>query len=234
MPIISYFAFLKQQEQGLSIRQSKSDSILLAYERFYSQQQPHLTEQGSFETLSNHQQRTNSVTFFCGADCDSPGVSVDSTMLTIEELRSYNKSCATCGVSWFDEHVSLDCSECGGYALERPCPQCDGQCHTVWRRDLDASHNTHKAKWEGVCLMRKDGQLQASRQNDNDVLVKALDKLATPLWGWESLVGSISGTMYIENHARKISAKQPFQPVCVSKIDSGMVDTEFVLTRNNC
>ena len=23
-----------------------------------------------------------------------------------------------CGVSWYDNHISLDCPECGGYALE--------------------------------------------------------------------------------------------------------------------
>ncbi|CAD6998435.1 unnamed protein product [Ceratitis capitata] len=42
--------------------------------------------------------------------------------LTIEELRQHMGSCFTCGVSWTDDHVSLDCSECGGYSLERPCP----------------------------------------------------------------------------------------------------------------
>lgn len=41
-----------------------------------------------------------------------------------------------CGVSWSEEHVSLDCSECGGYSLQRPCPLCDGRCHTAWKRDL--------------------------------------------------------------------------------------------------
>ncbi|XP_026473249.1 protein pinocchio-like isoform X2 [Ctenocephalides felis] len=58
-------------------------------------------------------------------------------ILTIEELRTQLVSCFTCGVSWADQQVSLDCSECGGYALERPCPLCDGKCGSQpWRRDF--------------------------------------------------------------------------------------------------
>lgn len=47
-----------------------------------------------------------------------------------------------CGVSWSEEHVSLDCSECGGYSLQRPCPLCDGRCHTAWKRDLTMVKNS--------------------------------------------------------------------------------------------
>lgn len=45
-------------------------------------------------------------------------------------------SCFTCGVTWTDDHVSLDCSECGGYSMERPCPLCEGSCGTIWKRDF--------------------------------------------------------------------------------------------------
>lgn len=62
-------------------------------------------------------------------------ISVDN-VLTIEELRQHMGSCFTCGVSWTDDHVSLDCSECGGYSVERPCPLCDGQCGVQWKRDF--------------------------------------------------------------------------------------------------
>lgn len=72
-------------------------------------------------------------------------------VLTIEDLRSQMGSCFTCGVSWTEEHVSLDCSECGGYSLERPCPLCDGKCGVVWKRDFTMSHAAGKAKWHGVC-----------------------------------------------------------------------------------
>lgn len=45
-------------------------------------------------------------------------------------------SCFSCGVTWTDDHVSLDCGECGGYSLERPCPLCDGKCGVQWKRDF--------------------------------------------------------------------------------------------------
>lgn len=62
-------------------------------------------------------------------------VSADN-VLTIEELRAHMGSCFTCGVSWTDDHVSLDCIECGGYSSQRPCPLCDGQCGQQWKRDF--------------------------------------------------------------------------------------------------
>lgn len=75
-------------------------------------------------------------------------------VLSIEELRLQLNSCFTCGVSWIEDHVSLDCSECGGYSLERPCPVCDGQCSSIWKRDLTMSHACGKARWEGQCKLR--------------------------------------------------------------------------------
>ena len=62
-------------------------------------------------------------------------ISMDN-VLSIEELRQQMGSCFTCGVSWTDDHVSLDCSECGGYSMERPCPLCDGKCGVQWKRDF--------------------------------------------------------------------------------------------------
>ncbi|KAH8297990.1 hypothetical protein KR018_003952 [Drosophila ironensis] len=78
-------------------------------------------------------------------------ISMDN-VLTIEELRQHMGSCFTCGVSWTDDHVSLDCSECGGYSLERPCPLCDGQCGVQWKRDFAMSHACSQARWVGVCI----------------------------------------------------------------------------------
>uniref|UniRef100_A0A0A9XD94 Chaperone protein DnaJ n=3 Tax=Lygus hesperus TaxID=30085 RepID=A0A0A9XD94_LYGHE len=72
-------------------------------------------------------------------------------VLSIEELRLQLNSCFTCGVSWTEDHVSLDCSECGGYSLERPCPTCEGHCSAVWKRDLTMSHACGKARWTGSC-----------------------------------------------------------------------------------
>lgn len=72
-------------------------------------------------------------------------------VLTIEDLRAQLGSCFTCGVMWVDQQVSLDCSECGGYSLERPCMLCDGQCGQLWKRDFTMSHACGKARWQGVC-----------------------------------------------------------------------------------
>ncbi|CAG2118785.1 unnamed protein product, partial [Medioppia subpectinata] len=59
-------------------------------------------------------------------------------MVTIEGLRTLYNSCFECGVSWHQNHVTLDCSECGGYAMSRPCPECDGKCDSQWQRNLTA------------------------------------------------------------------------------------------------
>ncbi|XP_015108524.1 protein pinocchio [Diachasma alloeum] len=92
------------------------------------------------------------------------------TILTIEELRAQLNSCFTCGVSWSEEHVSLDCSECGGYSLQRPCPLCDGRCHASWKRNLTMSHASGKARWIGECGLSCGPSLDES-------LVPALEKL---------------------------------------------------------
>ncbi|KAJ9595782.1 hypothetical protein L9F63_013026, partial [Diploptera punctata] len=79
-------------------------------------------------------------------------------VLSIEELRLQLNSCFTCGVSWHDDHISLDCEECGGYSLERPCPLCDGRCTSTWKRDLTMSHASGKARWEGECKLRRQAE----------------------------------------------------------------------------
>lgn len=74
---------------------------------------------------------------------------------TIEQIKDDYNSCFSCGVSWSDNHVSLDCKECGGYALTRPCLSCDGQCPSLWTRNLAASHDHRQAQWEGHCVLRR-------------------------------------------------------------------------------
>lgn len=73
-------------------------------------------------------------------------------VITIEELRAQLSSCFTCGVSWTADQISLDCSECGGYSLERPCMLCDGICGQAWKRDFTMSHACGKSRWQGVCM----------------------------------------------------------------------------------
>ena len=76
-------------------------------------------------------------------------------MVTLEALKSLYRSCFTCGVRWHEDHVTLDCPECGGYSMSRPCPHCDGKCGSQWKRDIRATHENHAAVWTGVC---KNGQ----------------------------------------------------------------------------
>lgn len=124
-----------------------------------------LSRHGSNISLSRHS--------LCGSVDDGLQGShpqYQDTILTIEELRAQLNSCFTCGVSWSEEHVSLDCSECGGYSLQRPCPLCDGRCHTVWKRDLTMSHASGKARWIGECGLSCGPSLEES-------LVPALEKL---------------------------------------------------------
>ncbi|XP_011063105.1 PREDICTED: uncharacterized protein LOC105151221 isoform X2 [Acromyrmex echinatior] len=124
-----------------------------------------LSRHGSNISLSRHS--------LCGSVDDGLQGShpqYQDTILTIEELRAQLNSCFTCGVSWSEEHVSLDCSECGGYSLQRPCPLCDGRCHTTWKRDLTMSHASGKARWIGECGLSCGPSLEES-------LVPALEKL---------------------------------------------------------
>ncbi|XP_072765696.1 protein pinocchio [Anoplolepis gracilipes] len=126
------------------------------------------------ESLSRH---GSNISLSCHSLCGSVDDGLQGshpqyqdTILTIEELRAQLNSCFTCGVSWSEEHVSLDCSECGGYSLQRPCPLCDGRCHTAWKRDLTMSHASGKARWIGECGLSCGPSLEES-------LVPALEKL---------------------------------------------------------
>lgn len=95
-------------------------------------------------------------------DITSWGYGHHDAVLTIEELRDQLNCCFTCGVSWAASHVSLDCSECGGYPMERPCPKCDGACGAIWKRDLSMSHASGKAKWVGECNSQSQKREQCS------------------------------------------------------------------------
>ncbi|XP_003690902.2 protein pinocchio isoform X1 [Apis florea] len=132
------------------------------------------TVQPATESLSRH---GSNISLSCHSSCGSVDDGLQGshpqyqdTILTIEELRAQLNSCFTCGVSWSEEHVSLDCSECGGYSLQRPCPLCDGRCRTSWKRDLTMSHASGKARWIGECGLSCGPSIE-------EPLVPALEKL---------------------------------------------------------
>nr|XP_018896032.1 PREDICTED: protein pinocchio-like isoform X1 [Bemisia tabaci]XP_018896033.1 PREDICTED: protein pinocchio-like isoform X1 [Bemisia tabaci] len=122
-----------------------------------------LTSLHPSSSLSDRSQSYNSI---CSLDELNGYCNPADHVLSIEELRLQLNSCFTCGVSWVDDHVSLDCSECGGYSLERPCPLCSGRCSSVWKRDLTMSHASGRAKWEGKC------NLQAEKASDSQLVLK--------------------------------------------------------------
>ncbi|XP_054268352.1 protein pinocchio-like [Macrosteles quadrilineatus] len=99
----------------------------------------------------------------------------ETSVLSIEEIRLQMYSCFTCGVSWLEDHVCLDCAECGGYSLQRPCPQCDGQCNSLWKRDITLSHASGKARWTGECL-KKTSESGTTQEKDSSIC-KNLSKL---------------------------------------------------------
>ncbi|KAL3227641.1 hypothetical protein MRX96_024063 [Rhipicephalus microplus] len=66
-------------------------------------------------------------------------------------VRTDSCARASCGVNWTEEQASLDCAECGGYALHRPCVHCNGICGGVSSRDLVASHKFRRSQWIGEC-----------------------------------------------------------------------------------
>ena len=43
----------------------------------------------------------------------------------------------SCRCSWYDGEFSAGCAECGGFAVLRPCPVCDGHCASMWQRNVD-------------------------------------------------------------------------------------------------
>jgi len=115
---------------------------------------------------------------------DNGSLYYNENVLTLEELKNQYNSCFTCGVTWTEDHVSLDCFECGGYSMQRPCPNCDGSCQQVWRRDLVMTHAMHKAHWEGECgLIQKNSvhnnnyYLQNSNQSPRDPITQAMSNL---------------------------------------------------------
>lgn len=59
--------------------------------------------------------------------------------------------CPSCGADWGDAEARDDCAICGGWALARPCPVCDGACGALWTRAITDSLDTGTAIWIGKC-----------------------------------------------------------------------------------
>lgn len=105
----------------------------------------------------------------------------DQHYLTAEELKANLNSCWLCGCNWQQDHVSLDCQECGGYALTRPCPNCEGKCNQIWKRNINKTHNHHTATWTGQCLTRAQstGVKEQLELSDASISCRTVDHLAS-------------------------------------------------------
>ena len=52
-------------------------------------------------------------------------------------LSNFLYAIFSCQASWYDDQTGSECEECGGYAMVRPCPVCEGMCNKRWQRDID-------------------------------------------------------------------------------------------------
>ena len=59
--------------------------------------------------------------------------------------------CSECGSNWSANEARVDCGTCGGYALFRPCPVCDGTCGATWERAVIDSQDSSSPIFLGSC-----------------------------------------------------------------------------------
>lgn len=64
--------------------------------------------------------------------------------------------CSTCLSSWSQFEFQRDCPECGGGALQIPCPTCTGTCGSMWNRAIADSNDSQIAHWIGSCYHLTD------------------------------------------------------------------------------
>ena len=62
-------------------------------------------------------------------------------------------ACTTCGAYWSEGQFTKNCEECGGFAMTRSCPTCQGQCGAIWRRQVNMSNALGVAYFKGGCRL---------------------------------------------------------------------------------
>lgn len=62
--------------------------------------------------------------------------------------------CPGCGSDWGDGDANSECPLCDGWALARPCPECDGACGEIWKRAVLDSLDEGVPVWIGTCAHR--------------------------------------------------------------------------------
>jgi len=66
--------------------------------------------------------------------------------------------CTNCGADWSAGRWTPDCPQCGGFAMELPCPMCGGKCGAIYPRAVHDSQDANLAHWAGRCLLPSDQQ----------------------------------------------------------------------------
>lgn len=142
-------------------------------------------------------------------------ISVDN-VITIEDLRAQMGSCFTCGVSWTDDHVSLDCSECGGYSSERPCPLCDGNCGMIWKRDFNMVSGWHCLEIGDDFCRLMSGWRQIERSEKYSFFVSVTQSHTSGKARWLGVCPTLSDT--IHNHLPALLSQATPQTCAASQV----------------
>jgi hypothetical protein len=66
--------------------------------------------------------------------------------------------CTNCGANWSAGQSKPECPQCGGFAMELPCPMCGGKCGAIYQRAVHDSQDSNLAHWAGRCLLPPDQQ----------------------------------------------------------------------------
>lgn len=59
--------------------------------------------------------------------------------------------CSSCTALWSKGQFTENCLECGGFALTRSCPQCNGKCSASWHRQVAMSNAYKEPFYSGGC-----------------------------------------------------------------------------------
>lgn len=101
--------------------------------------------------------------------------------------------CGSCGSNWSKGDFAGGCPECGGYAMERPCPRCGGLCGSEWGRAADDSQYEGVAHWIGECRLAWHSDIRNWYPPPGTEFEWWLDEAALPEQRWICLVVLPSG-----------------------------------------
>ncbi|XP_074656797.1 uncharacterized protein LOC141910007 [Tubulanus polymorphus] len=104
-------------------------------------------------------------------------------LMQTEQYQKMVNTCSSCHACWLYQQITADCRECGGFAIQRPCPVCDGRCMQTWTRDPKMTHSFQKAHWNGKCALPHEQQMallfQKCVESDEDTIVNGMEDLHT-------------------------------------------------------